>query len=84
MVSKLIRNLDLANQAEVDELVRWLEINVGPEIQVPCLSWNFFYKKGVGWYLYHPGPGYSGPCQVSFDARRIKRHQYTWFRMKWL
>lgn len=86
-----LTNLEATISPETDELIKWLEKNVGPLIDDKTVYYKktLFYIQGDGWKIYIRDERidnvFTGKklVYVQFDARKIKRAQMTWFRMRW-
>jgi|688.fasta_scaffold394900_4 hypothetical protein len=84
-VRRKLTNLERIVSPETDELIKWLEKNVGLLIDDKTL----YYRQGDGWMMYIRDERidnvFTGKklVYVQFDARKIKRAQMTWFRMRW-
>lgn len=74
MRRKKIKNLSGLDSQDVDELVDWMVKNIGPVRYSTRKN-----IKGESWTLSHVFLSF----YVEFDARKVKREQMTWFRLKW-
>lgn len=84
--AKKIIDLESFESKEYIELQDWLVKNVGEIIE----DYIFITSRtGNGWVVYSKHKYdriryiFYTEWYVSFDARRIKRPQMTWFRLKW-
>lgn len=74
MHSKEIKNLNGLYSEDATELVDWLVKNISP---VRYSTHKLII--GESWTLSRGFLNY----YVEFDARKVKREQMTWFRLKW-
>jgi len=84
---KKIKDLKNYKSPEFNDLLQWLINTIGPESTSLFSSGN--ERIGIGWYLGRSmlkkdkSGNFYFDWYVEFDARKLKRKQLTWFRLKW-
>ena len=88
MKPKKIKNLTNALHPDFLELKEWLIKNVGPDSDSPYSTGSTQFGENFCWEIYCRFEA-DGPWKtvqqwyVKFDSRKVKRHQMTWFNLKW-
>ena len=86
MRRKQVKDLIEYNGPEYTELQEWLIKHFGPIDDHEF--WSNDYITGKGWAMIKRYKwndyGRETEWYVEFDARKLKRAQMTWFRLKWM